>query len=215
LAEHSSAVEDTPPPQEDRAHQSAAPGSTELSGMLGEAGALLGKAVFGLARVVLRRGRQGARRAATSGRTLLDLRQLRHDKDAMYQKLGREVRHLVEGGEVDHPGLARGVERIRELEARIAEVEAQVAAQRAAEVAAAVARERQAREQQATGGGAQPEEEAPDAVPDAALPLGAEGETGEDPAQGASAGGPEFASQADDHAEAQRAVRPPAGRRSR
>ena len=32
----------------------------------------------------------------------------------MTEKLGREVIRLVEGGELDHPGLLRGVERIRE-----------------------------------------------------------------------------------------------------
>lgn len=37
----------------------------------------------------------------------------------MYSKLGRELRHLVEGGELDHPGLKRGVERIEELDQRI------------------------------------------------------------------------------------------------
>ena len=105
---------------------------------LGDAGAMLSQAVLGLARVVFRRGREGARRAASSGRVRLDLRQLRRDRDVMYQKLGREVRHLVEGGEVEHPGLARGVQRIRDLEEQIAAVEADLAARRAAELAAAV-----------------------------------------------------------------------------
>ena len=35
------------------------------------------------------------------------------------EKLGREVILLVEGGELAHPGLLRGVERIREQDARI------------------------------------------------------------------------------------------------
>jgi hypothetical protein len=104
-----------------------------------QAGAMLSQAMLSLARVVFRRGREGARRAASSGRVRLDLRQLRRDRDVMYQKLGREVRHLLEGGEVQHPGLARGVDRIKELEARIAEVEAELVARRAAEVAAGVA----------------------------------------------------------------------------
>ncbi|MCK6506011.1 hypothetical protein L6R53_21950 [Myxococcota bacterium] len=104
-----------------------------------QAGALLSQAMLSLARVVLRRGRDGAKRAASSGRVRLDLRQLRRDRDVMYQKLGREARHLLEGGEVQHPGLARGVERIKEIEARIAQVEADLVARRAAEVAAGVA----------------------------------------------------------------------------
>jgi len=110
----------------------AQPGSGSQGGHdsgLQEAGAVLGTALAGLARALLRHGGSRARRAAESGRVRLDLRQLRRDRDVMYQKLGREVIHLVEGGEVDHPGLVRGVERIRELEQRIAEVDASAAAQ--------------------------------------------------------------------------------------
>lgn len=117
----------------------SAGGQGAAGGDVNQAGAMLSQAMLSLARVVFRRGREGARRAASSGRVRLDLRQLRRDRDVMYQKLGKEVRHLLEGGEVQHPGLARGVERIRELEARIAEVETELAARRAAEVAAGVA----------------------------------------------------------------------------
>ncbi|MDP6933357.1 MAG: hypothetical protein QGG40_10600 [Myxococcota bacterium] len=73
---------------------------------------------------VARRSWVGIERAASDGRVRLDLRQLRKDRSVMYQKLGREVRALVEGGEVSHPGLARGVHRIEELDARIAAIEA-------------------------------------------------------------------------------------------
>ncbi|MCB9778378.1 MAG: hypothetical protein H6742_07440 [Alphaproteobacteria bacterium] len=95
---------------------------------LGDAGGMLGSAVLSLARVLFRRGRKTAKRAAEGGRVRLDLRQLRRDRDVMYQKLGREVRTLIEGGELRHPGLERGIGRIEELEARIAEVEAEIAA---------------------------------------------------------------------------------------
>lgn len=37
----------------------------------------------------------------------------------MYQKLGKEARLLMEGGELSHPGITRAVERIREIETRI------------------------------------------------------------------------------------------------
>lgn len=63
---------------------------------------------------------------------MLHLRQLRLDRDRMYQKLGKEARLLMEGGELSHPGVARAVERIREIEARIEEQEA--AMRRAGEV---------------------------------------------------------------------------------
>jgi len=79
----------------------------------------LGDALGGMMAVLLRRGRVELGRAAATGRVRLDARMLRRDRDRMYQKLGREVRALVEGGEVTHPGLVRGVERIEELDARI------------------------------------------------------------------------------------------------
>jgi hypothetical protein len=75
-----------------------------------------------------RRGRVEVEKAAKRGRERLTLRQLRTDRDRMYQKLGKEARHLLEGGELDHPGIRRGVERIRELEERIAEAEDQMRA---------------------------------------------------------------------------------------
>lgn len=95
---------------------------------LGEAGGVFGQAVLGLARVLVRRGREEARRAAQTGRLRLDLRQLRKDRDAMYGKLGRELRHLVEGGEIAHPGVQRGLARIAELEERIRRLEGELAA---------------------------------------------------------------------------------------
>ncbi|MDP2308343.1 MAG: hypothetical protein Q8P18_20150 [Pseudomonadota bacterium] len=75
-----------------------------------------------------RRGRVEMERAARKGRERLTLRQLRTDRDRMYQKLGKEARQLLEGGELDHPGLRRGVERIRELEAKLLQAEDDVRA---------------------------------------------------------------------------------------
>lgn len=72
---------------------------------------------------LLRRGRVEVEKAARKGRELLTLRQMRADRDRMYVKLGKEARNLLEGGEIDHPGLRRGIERIAELEARIREAE--------------------------------------------------------------------------------------------
>jgi hypothetical protein len=70
-----------------------------------------------------RRGRVEMEKAARKGRERLTLRQLRGDRDRMYQKLGKETRQLLEAGELEHPGIRRGVERIRELEARLLEAE--------------------------------------------------------------------------------------------
>lgn len=83
----------------------------------------LGDAVADLLGKILRRGRVEVERAARKGRERLALRQMRSDRDRMYAKLGKEARQLLEAGELDHPGLRRGVERIRELEARILEAE--------------------------------------------------------------------------------------------
>ncbi len=77
----------------------------------------------GLLGVLFDRGRRELERAASTTRVRLDLRQLRKDREAMYQKLGREVRSLLEGGEIQHPGLQRGVERIAELDRKITQVE--------------------------------------------------------------------------------------------
>lgn len=102
-------------------HGAPAGGGTVAQGAISEA--------FGsLVAALLRRGRSELGRRASTGRVRLDLRMLRRDRDQMYQKLGREVRALIEGGEVTHPGLRRGVTRIEELEARIAAVEAELAA---------------------------------------------------------------------------------------
>jgi hypothetical protein len=60
-----------------------------------------------------------AGKAARYGRDVLSLRQLRADRERLFVKLGKEVRQLVEAGDVDHPGLAKGVARIKEIELRI------------------------------------------------------------------------------------------------
>ncbi len=74
------------------------------------------------------RSRSEAGNAAKWARERLTLRQLRSDRDRMYQKLGKEARHLCEAGELTHPGVARGVERIRELERKISDLEDQMRA---------------------------------------------------------------------------------------
>ena len=87
----------------------------------GELGDLLGK--------LFSRAQQEAGRAARFGRDMIVLRQLRADREQMFVKLGKEVRQLVEAGEVNHPGLVRGVGRITELEGRIRAAEEAMRAQ--------------------------------------------------------------------------------------
>jgi polyhydroxyalkanoate synthesis regulator phasin len=89
-------------------------------------GAAVGEALGGLVRAMMARGKVGLERAATDGRTRLELRQLRKDRETMYLKLGRELRQLVEAGEITHPGMVRGAERIGELDQKISALEAKV-----------------------------------------------------------------------------------------
>lgn len=93
---------------------------------LSRAGGALADALGQVMRVVVRRGRAELSRAAAQGRVRIELRQLRKDRQRMFEKLGREVVRLVEGGELSHPGVIRGVERIRRLDVQIAAVEADV-----------------------------------------------------------------------------------------
>jgi hypothetical protein len=82
---------------------------------LSELGATLGK--------LWSSGRDQVGRAGRRARELLALRQLKNDRDGMYRKLGKEALELVDAGELDHPGLLRGRDRIRALEARIRDAE--------------------------------------------------------------------------------------------
>ena len=86
--------------------------------------AAVAEALGQVMRMVFERGQSRAGALAADGRGRLELRQLRKDRDAMYRKLGREVRRLIEADEIGHPGLERGVERVVELEQKIAAAEA-------------------------------------------------------------------------------------------
>lgn len=108
----------TPPPAPEDAAKPAADPVPALS-----------DALAGLVRGVLTRSRSEVERLAADGRSRLELRQLRKDRRAMYAKLGKEVRSLIEAEEVQHPGLVRGVQRIEDLDARISAAEAELAAQ--------------------------------------------------------------------------------------
>ena len=76
-----------------------------------------------LATMVGKRGKQRLGSLAQNGKKKLALRSLRKDRSKMYEKLGREVEQLCAAGEIHHPGLLRGVERIQELEKQIENAE--------------------------------------------------------------------------------------------
>lgn len=74
-----------------------------------------------LATLIGSRGKDRLGIMAEQGKKKLALRSLRKDRIKMYEKLGREVEQLCAAGEIHHPGLIRGVERIKELEKQIEE----------------------------------------------------------------------------------------------
>ena len=82
-------------------------------------GESLSKVVSGALRFLLNQGLNGFEWSAAEGRNHLEKRQLLRDRQAMWEKLGREVCALVDAGEVDHPGLLRGAESVAQLQARI------------------------------------------------------------------------------------------------
>ena len=78
-----------------------------------------GDGVGRLLRRLLTRGRAEFGRAARSGRSQLELRQLQKDRDHFWVRMGKTAARLVEGGELDHPALRKAMSRIDEIEARI------------------------------------------------------------------------------------------------
>ena len=72
--------------------------------------------------IVFSRGKEELSKRASDSKRVLELRSLRKDRLKMFEKLGREVEMLVAAGDINHPGLIRGVERIHELDALIDEL---------------------------------------------------------------------------------------------
>ncbi len=98
-------------------------------------GPVVADAVGRIAAVLRGRGRAALESGARRARRRMDLYQSRRDLDKLYQKLGREVLRLVEAGEIEHPGLIRGVERVRRQEQAV-EAAAAAARQQAIDEAA-------------------------------------------------------------------------------
>jgi hypothetical protein len=61
------------------------------------------------------RGKVEIGRVQEKGRHQLAIHQLKRDRRARLEKLGREVMALIDGGEIDHPGVSLHVTHIREL----------------------------------------------------------------------------------------------------
>jgi len=90
---------------------------------------LLGEAVMEMFSGLTRRGRRSVGDLAKRGREKLEANQARKDVDHLYQKLGRETLRLVQAGEVTHPGLMAGVDRITQHEQRLEDAEARLRAE--------------------------------------------------------------------------------------
>ena len=73
----------------------------------------LDEALGQVATIVRREGMRWLRRGARGVRNRMEQAQSKRDLSLLYTKLGREVERLVEAGEIQHPGLLRGVERIQ------------------------------------------------------------------------------------------------------
>lgn len=69
----------------------------------------------------LERGRTGVRTATRGGRNAVQRYQLEAELDSFWARLGKLAYQLSESGDITHPGVDQAIERIRELEAKIAE----------------------------------------------------------------------------------------------
>ena len=79
--------------------------------------------MLGALRVVLSRGKTEVRRVGSQGKHQMTVRSLKKDRSKMYEKLGKEVEQLILSGDVVHPGLQRGFDRLQQLHADIAKEE--------------------------------------------------------------------------------------------
>ena len=75
--------------------------------------------VIKLLKVLKKKGQKELGRLATDSRRMLELRSLKKDRIKMYEKLGKEVEALIAAGDIRHPGLIRGVQRIQALDEKI------------------------------------------------------------------------------------------------
>ena len=80
----------------------------------------IGGVIRELLEAVSSRSRKEVVRAQAHSRLSMQRRQLERDRNTMLSKLGRETIALLNGGEVDHPGIRRGAARIEALDAQIA-----------------------------------------------------------------------------------------------
>jgi hypothetical protein len=79
----------------------------------------VGAIVSELLEHALNSGQHSIVRAAESGRSRLEERQLRKDLEHFWVRLGKTAFHLLDAGEIDHPALHKAATRIHALERQL------------------------------------------------------------------------------------------------
>ena len=74
-------------------------------------------------RLLLNRGRTEVKRVGHQGKHQLSIRSLKKDRSKMYEKLGKEVEQLMLSGELVHPSLQRGFDRLQQVHEEITKQE--------------------------------------------------------------------------------------------
>lgn len=72
-------------------------------------------------------GRERLLRAADDGRSMLRIRALQKDRDALLVRLGKTAYYLQESGEIDHPAVAKAMTRIDLLDGEIQKLREEIA----------------------------------------------------------------------------------------
>jgi len=79
--------------------------------------------VFGKVKDMLQKGRTEVKRVGSLSKQQIALRSLKKDRSKMYEKLGKEVEQFILSGDLVHPGLRRGFDRLQQIHAQIKEEE--------------------------------------------------------------------------------------------
>jgi hypothetical protein len=79
--------------------------------------------MFGKVKGMLQKGRTEVKRVGSQSKHQITLRSLKKDRSKMYEKLGKEVEQFILSGDLIHPGLQRGFDRLQQIHTQIKEEE--------------------------------------------------------------------------------------------
>lgn len=71
-------------------------------------------------KTALKQGMSGARIVGQQSKRQMEIRGLKQKRNTLYKKLGKEVEQLVIQGELEHPGIERALQHLKELEDQLA-----------------------------------------------------------------------------------------------